>query len=38
MKAIASVQGAGNGIQKTGVNGCNVPFVNSSFKKHAFNI
>ena len=31
IKAIASVQSAGNGIQKTGENGCNVPFVNIYF-------
>ena len=28
IKAIASVQRAGKGIQKTGVNSYNVPFVN----------
>ena len=38
IKAITSVQRAGNGIQKTGVNGYNVPFVNSGFKKHVFNM
>ena len=38
IKAIASVQRAGNGIQKTGVNGYNVPFVNSGFTKHVFNV
>ena len=36
IKAIASVQRAGNGIQKMGVNGYNVPFVNSGFAKHVF--
>ena len=36
IKAIASVQRAGKGIQKTGVNSYNVPFVNSVFTKHAF--
>ena len=36
IKAIRSVQRAENGIQKTGVNGCNVPFVNNGFTKHAF--
>ena len=35
-KAITSVQRAGNGIQKTGVNGYNVPFVNNGFTKHVF--
>ena len=34
IKAIASVQCAGNGIQKTGVNGYNVAFINSGFAKH----
>ena len=34
MKAISSVQRAGNGIQKMGVNRYIVPFVNSGFKKH----
>ena len=29
IKAIVSVQRAGNGIQKTGMNGYNVPFVSS---------
>ena len=38
IKAIASVQRAENGIQKTGVNGYNVPFVNSGFTKHVFNV
>ena len=36
IKAITSVQRAGNGIQKTGVNGYNVPFVNNGFTKHVF--
>ena len=36
IKAIASVQRAGNGIQKTGVNSYNVPFVKSGFTKHVF--
>ena len=36
IKAIKSVQRAENGIQKTGVNGCNVPFVNNGFTKHVF--
>ena len=31
-----SVQHAGNGIQKTGVNGYNVPFVKNDFTKHVF--
>ena len=31
-----SVQRAGNGIQKTGVNGYNVPFVNNGFTKDDF--
>ena len=31
IKAITNVQRAGNGIQKTGVNGYNVPFVNNGF-------
>ena len=31
-----SVQRAGNGIQKTGVNGYNVPFVKNDFTKHVF--
>ena len=38
IKAIASVQREGNGIYKTGVNGYNVPFVNSRFTKRAFNV
>ena len=36
IKAITSVQRAGNGIRKTEVNGYNVPFVNSGFTKYAF--
>ena len=36
IKAIVSVQHAGNGMQKTGVNGYNVPFVKSGFTKHVF--
>ena len=36
IKAIVSVQRAGNGIQKTGMNGYNIPFVNSVFTKHVF--
>ena len=36
IKAIASVQHAGNGTQKTGVNGYNVPFMNNDFTKHVF--
>ena len=36
IKAITSVQRAGNGIQKTGVNGYNVPFVNNGFTKDDF--
>ena len=36
IKAIASVQCVENGIQKTGVNGYNVPFMNSGFTKHVF--
>ena len=36
MKAIASVQRAGNGVQKTEMDGYNVPFVNSVFVKHVF--
>ena len=31
IKVITSVQRAGNGIQKMGVNGYNVPFVNNGF-------
>ena len=38
IKTIASVLFAGNGMQKTGVNGYNVPFVNSDFTKHALNV
>ena len=34
IKVIMSVQSAGNGIQKTRVNGYNVPFVNNGFTKH----
>ena len=34
----ASVQRAGNGIQKAGVNGYNVLFVNSGFTQHVFNV
>ena len=33
---IASVQRARNDIQKTGVNGYNVPFVNGGFTFHMF--
>ena len=36
LKAITSVQRAGNDIQKTRVNGYNVPFVNNGFTKHVF--
>ena len=36
IKAIAKVERAGNGVQKTGVNGYNVPFVNNGFTKHVF--
>ena len=36
IKAITSVQRAGNGIQKTEVNGYNVPFVNNGCTKHVF--
>ena len=32
----ASVQRAENGIQRTGVNGYNGPFVNNGFTKHVF--
>ena len=38
IKVIASVQRAGNGVEKTGVNGYNVPFENSGFTKHVFNV
>ena len=31
IKVITSVQRVGNGIEKMGVNGYNVPFVNSGF-------
>ena len=34
IKAIASVQYMGNGIQRTEVNDCNVPFVSCGFTKH----
>ena len=33
---IVKVERAGNGVQKTGVNGHNVPFVNNGFTKHVF--
>ena len=36
IKAITSVQRAGNGIQKTGVNDYNASFVNNGFTKHVF--
>ena len=36
IKGITSVQCAGNGIQKTGVNGYNVPPVNNGSTKHVF--
>ena len=36
IKAIAKVERAENGVQKTGVNGYNVPFVNNGFTKHVF--
>ena len=36
IKAITSVQCVENGIQKTGVNDCNVPFVNNVFTKYVF--
>ena len=36
IKAITGVQRGGNGIQKTGVNGDNVPFVNNGFTKYVF--
>ena len=36
IKMIASVQRARNDIQKTGVNGYNVPFVNGGFTFHMF--
>ena len=35
-KSIASVWRAGDGIQKTGVNDYNVPFVNNAFMKYIF--
>ena len=38
IKAIESAQRAGNGIQKTEVNGYNVLFVNTGLTKHAFNV
>ena len=38
IKAIASVPRAENGVYKTGVNGYNVPFLNSGFTKHVFNV
>ena len=36
IKLITSTQRAGIGIQKTGVNGYNVPFVKNGFTKHVF--
>ena len=36
IKEIASVQRAGNDIQKMEANGYNVPFLNSGFTKHVF--
>ena len=36
IKTTTSVQNVGNGIQTTGMNGYNVPFVNNGFTEHAF--
>ena len=36
IKGITSVQRAGNGMQNTGVNGYNVPFLNNGFTKYVF--
>ena len=38
IKVITSVQRAGIGIQKMGVNGYNVPFVNNGFMKHVLRL